>query len=351
MRLVPALLAAATIATRAVSAQQTDFDAKTRLVIAPVTVTAPRGGSVDGLEAKDFILLDNGRPQTIQLDSIGTGVAPVALVVAVQTSGISAAVLERVRKIGSMIRPLVLGERGSVALLAFDSKVRAVQDWTSDEARISAAFTSMKASGSAKESKLLDGALEAIARLNGRRNSRRILLLISETRDRGSAADLNAVAFAAQQAGVVVYAAGYSAFKTGFTRKGVESAGPAPRNEQGRPNPEHGTPSGAPPRDLYDPRLPPPAQRVDILGALGELGRLGKEKATEILTRETGGLMFSFARQRGLEEAIEKMGVDLHSQYVLSFSPRDPEPGYHKIEVKVSRPGVAIRARPGYWAN
>jgi VWFA-related protein len=347
MRLILALAACARLA----SAQQPDFDARARLVLAPVTVTSLRGGSVDGLDPKDFQLFDNGREQAIQLDSIGTGVAPVALVVAVQTSGISSAVLDKVRKIGSMIRPLVLGERGSMTLLAFDSEVRAVQDWTSDEAKISEAFGGLRAAaGSAKESKLLDAALEAIARLNGKPSKRRILLLISETRDRGSEADLNTVAFAAQQAGVVVYAAGYSAFRTGFTRKSNESAGPAPRNEQGRPNPEFGTPSGGPPKDKYDPRLPPPAQRVDILGALGELGRLGKEKATEILTRETGGLAFAFARQKSLEDAIEKLGVDLHAQYVLSFSPRSPEPGYHKIEVRVSRPDAVIRARPGYWA-
>jgi len=333
-----------------ICAQEPIFDARARLVLTPVTVTATRGGPVDGLTASDFTLLDNGRPQALDVDSIGSGVAPVALAVAVQTSGISAAVLAKVQKIGSMIRPLVLGERGSMTLLTFDSEVRCLQDWTADESKISSAFRGLRA-GSAKDSKLLDAALEAIARLNTKRSARRILFLISESRDRSSEADLNDVAFAAQQAGVVVYVAEYSAFRTGFTRKGTDSAGKAPRDRQARPNPEYGTPSGGPPKDKYDPKMPPPAQRVDILGALGELGRLGKEKASEILARETGGLTFSFARQKGLEEAIEKLGSDLHAQYVLSFSPRNPEPGYHKLEVSVSRPGVVVRARPGYWAD
>jgi VWFA-related protein len=329
---------------------QETFDIRTQLVLVPVTVQlAAKGGFVNGLEGRDFTLLDNGKPVPIQVDSIGTGVAPVALVVAVQTSGISSAVLEKVHKIGSMIRPLVLGERGLVAVVAFDTEVRWLQDWTSDEGKISAAFADVRSKG-VKEARLLDAAQEAIVRLGARKSSRRILLLISESRDRSSEADLDSVAFAAQQAGVVVYAAQYSAFRTGFTRRSPESAGPAPRDQSGRPNPEHGTPSGAPPKDKYDPKMPPPAQRVDILGALGELGRLGKDKATEILAQETGGLTFTFARQKALEDAIEKFGADLHAQYVLSFTPKDPEPGYHRLEVRVAREKAVVRSRPGYWA-
>jgi VWFA-related protein len=334
-----------------IEGQQPNFDVKSRLVLTPVTVTSARGEFVDGLVASDFVLLDNGRPVAVQVDSIGTGVAPVALVVAVQASGISSAVLDKVRKLGSMFRPLVLGERGSVAVVAFDGEIRwLLEDWSSDEARIGGAFQGLRARNG-KESRMLDASLEAIARLTAKASSRRILLLISESRDRNSDADLNDVAYAAQQAGVVVYAAQYSAFKTGFTRKGPESAGPAPKDQSGRPNPEFGTPSGAPPKDKYDPKTPPPAQRVDILGALGELGRFGKDKATEILARETGGLAFSFTRQQGLEDAIEKLGADLHAQYVLSFAPLDRERGYHKLEVQVRRDDVRIRSRPGYWAE
>ena len=334
----------------AIPGQNPNFDVKSRLVLVPVTITARNGGFVDGLEARDFSLFDNGHPVTITVDSIGTGVAPIALAVAVQASGISSVVLEKVHKIGSMIGPLVLGERGSAAVVAFDDEVRWLQDWTSEESRITTAFQGIRARNG-KKAKLLDAAMEAISRLSTRRSARRILLLISESRDRSSEADLNDVAFAAQQAGVVVYAIQYSAFKTGFTRKGPESAGSVPRNEQGRPNPEYGTASGGPPKDRYDPKIPPPEMRVDILGALGELGRLGKEKATDILARETGGTTFSFARQRGLEEAIEKLGADLHAQYILSFAPQNPQPGYHTLDVRVTRPDIVIRARPGYWAE
>ena len=106
------------------------------------------------------------------------------------------------------------------------------------------------------------------------------------------------------------------------------------------------------PSSTTNPSIPPPAQRVDILGGLGELKRLHKEKATEILADATGGAAFPFTRQRALEDAIERLGAELHSQYVLSFAPEDLAPGYHHLEVRINRRGeFRIRARPGYWAT
>lgn len=59
-----------------------------------------------------------------------------------------------------------------------------------------------------------------------------------------------------------------------------------------------------------------------------------------------------FARQKGLEEAIEKLGAELHTEYLVSFSPEAPAPGYHRIEVRVKQnPELRIRARPGYWSE
>jgi len=60
---------------------------------------------------------------------------------------------------------------------------------------------------------------------------------------------------------------------------------------------------------------------------------------------------FPFTKLAGLESAIEKLGEELHSQYVLSFTLKDLLPGYHSLVVTVSEPNAKIRARPGYWAN
>ena len=56
-----------------------------------------------------------GRRKPLWIHSLKV-VAPIALVVAVQSSGISAAALAKVQKIGAMIQPLITGDRGRASL-------------------------------------------------------------------------------------------------------------------------------------------------------------------------------------------------------------------------------------------
>jgi VWFA-related protein len=327
-------------------AQEAGFQAQVRLVVMPVTVQDAKGRPVDGLTEANFKVLDNGVPQPFSLDTFGTGVAPVSLMVAVQTSGLSAAALVKVRQIGAMIQPLVAGERGCAGLLSFSDSVVVRQPCTRNVEALSGAFARLEPRAP-KEGHLLDGAAEAIKLLDARPNSRRVLLLISETRDRGSEAKLEDVIRAAQTAGVTVYAATYSAFRSGFFAKPEDVQQP----RQTRPLP---LPTGKPISDPVGQSIPAntSAQSTDILGGVGELARLGKEKATEKLAEATGGAEYSFTRLSGLEKAIQQLGEEIHSQYVISFMPKEPKPGFHNLSVQV-QPGVKlrIRTRPGYWAN
>ena len=335
----------------AVAAQAPDprFAADSRLVLVPVNVTDAKGRPVEGLEAADFLVADNGQPQKAGVDTIDTGVAAIALVIAVQSSGISTAVLEKVRKIGAMVQPLVTGERGCAGVVSFAERVSWLEDCTKDPDALERAFQKLRP-GEHKEARMLDAVDSAVEHLGRHPNARRVLLLISESRDRGSETDLEAVAVAAQSAGVTVYSATYSAFKTAFTSK-------TPVSPPGRPegpksaSETMGTMNGAPPNP-WNPKIPPPEHRVDIAGGIGELARLGQTNTTEVLIKRTGGAAFPFTKQRALEEAIRKLGAELHSQYLLSFVPEAVAPGYHSLEVRVTRPGeFRIRARPGYWSK
>ena len=330
MRLLLTLLAATALA-----AQDPNFDIQSRLVLVPVTVRDAKGQPIDGLVASDFVLFDHGRRQKILVDTIGTGVAPIALVIAVQSSGISTPVLDKVRKITSMVQPLLTGARGCAALVAFSEEVKWLTECTPDANALDQAFAALRP-GEAKAARMLDAANQAIDRLRARK-ARRVLLLISESRDRGSETALDTLMLAAQSAGVTIYAATYSAFKTAFTQK---TSAPSPR----RRGPA--TPNVIP----GDPSYVPLEGRADILGGFAELMRLGKVNTTKVLTEETGGTTFSFTRQKGLEDAIEKLGTELHTQYLLGFTPESTEPGYHPIEVQVTgHPDLRIRSRPGYW--
>jgi VWFA-related protein len=333
-------LAAITLFSTLLTAQDPKFGAQSRLVTVPVSVMDERSQPVTGLEKAAFTLFDNGKPRPVTVDTFDTGVAPVALVVAVQTSGISAPVLDETRKVATMIKPMITGERGCAALLAFAEHVEWKQECTRDEIALQASFSRLRPLEH-KNARMLDAVQTAIRKLEGRKNYRRVLLLISESRDRDSETDLQSAVVSAQTAGVAVYAATYSALKTAFT---------SPSNETG--NPPKRPPRPREPAEIpgRDPVPVPPEQRVDIIAAVGELARLSKEKTTELLAERTGGATFSFAQQKGLEKAIQALGEELNSQYVLSFTPEATEPGYHRLEVRVNRPGVEVRARPGYWS-
>ncbi|MBL0157924.1 MAG: VWA domain-containing protein [Bryobacterales bacterium] len=331
-------------------AQWPKFDVQTRLVTVPVAVTDAKGMPVEGLEAGAFELAVDGQNRKFSLDTFDTGVAPLALIVAVQTSGISIPVLEKVRKIGSMIRPVVTGERGCAGVIAFAERVEWRQQCTNNEDLLSMAFAQLQP-GEVRKGRMLDAAWEGIRALRAKDRSRRVLVLISETRDRGSETDLETVVKEAETAAVTVYAITYSAFATSFTT-GTTPVVRLPTGTQqskaGRYDP-HSPPYLDRERPNAPPR-PPPEHRVDLGAALEELARLAKDDTTKVLSEVTGGAVFGFGRQKGLEDAIQKLGLDVHTQYVLSFVPEKIEIGYHRISVKVKMPlNSVVRTRPGFW--
>lgn len=289
------------------------------LVMAPVTVTDAKGRYIDGLTAGDFVLTDNQTPRPFQLDTSDATLIPISIVVVVQINNYAGAVVAKLHKVGSTIQPLITGKRGDAAVLAFDEKVWTVQDFTSDPPQIEHALEEIQPSAEL-QARMVDAVSEAVHRLAQLPTSRRkVILLISEAKDRGSKGKLADVLQAAQRENITIYSASYSAYTTAFTAR---------------------------PEDL------PPPEGGNLLTIFTELGRMGKANAAETFARYTGGRHFSFAKQNSLEKAIADVGAELHSQYLLSFTPaKSDEAGYHSIEVKLrDRPDAKVRTRPGYWA-
>jgi len=289
------------------------------LVLVPVTVTDRKGHSVDGLHAEDFLVRDEGKPQKIRMDTSDTVLAPVSVVIAVQASGISAVALAKIQKVGAMIQPLIAGDRGRAAVITFDADVAVQQGFTGDGTKLRTAFETLQP-GVIKKARMFDAVLEAVNLLETRpENNRRVLFLLSESRDRDSRAKLPQVIESVQRAGISVYPITYSIQKIAWTARA------------GRPEDN--------PRD------------EDLLAAITEPARLATKNAADALAKATGGRHLSFATLNGLEEAIGRAGDEIHSQYLLSFTPSESgEPGLRRLEVQVpSRSDVVIRARPGYW--
>jgi VWFA-related protein len=65
------------------------------------------------------------------------------------------------------------------------------------------------------------------------------------------------------------------------------------------------------------------------------------------LSDETGG--FAVVNRNDFSGAFERIVRDNSSYYVLAYYPPDAKPGrVHKIDVRVTRPGLTVRARKGY---
>ena len=88
--------------------------------------------------------------------------------------------------------------------------------------------------------------------------------------------------------------------------------------------------------------------------------RRGRWTSERFLAKYTGGMRVSFAKLKGLESVVQKIGADLHSQYLLSFQPlssealgaaEDSSKVYRELRVRVRGmdANVEVRHRPGYW--
>jgi Ca-activated chloride channel family protein len=69
------------------------------------------------------------------------------------------------------------------------------------------------------------------------------------------------------------------------------------------------------------------------------------------LAAETGGGFFELKKSAELNSTFTRVIAELHSQYVLGFSPATLDGKAHKLEVRVVKPGLSARARKAYVAK
>jgi VWFA-related protein len=321
--------------------KRSDIIVQLNVVIAPTTVLDRQGNYINGLSLDDFKLYDNNKPQRITAD---IGQEPLSLVVAVQASSMLTDVLPKIQHIGTMLDDLIIGQNGEVAVLAFDHRIRVVQDFTSDPGKIQVAMKNLTAGSST--SALVDAETQAVRMLSKRLpDHRRVLLLISEKRDKGSEGKLREALTATQLANVTVYSIDISHFVAQITgHTPMPAPDPFPATAQHVPAGGVQTPTSVD-TQLYAGNYIP--MFVDIFKA----GKsLFIDDTLDVFTRYTGGKEYSFIKQKDLEKAVTALGEELHSQYLLSYTPTtQDEGGYHDIRVEVNRPRLEVRTRPGYW--
>jgi VWFA-related protein len=354
MRVLKTLLAgllAVTLLAQQEEAPGQVFRATVNVVVAPVTVTDREGNYVSDLKPSDFRLLDNEHPQNIKVD---VSYVPISLAVVIQANWDMEAVLPKLQKIGSLFQGLVTGEQGEVAVLAFDHRIQVLQDFTTDADLVSQALTKLKRGSTT--SAMIDAnntAIRMLARRPG--NRRRIILYIGETRDRGSEGRVRDTLILAQLNNILFYPVSVNRLVTTLTAKPMAPR-PDPLPPGARP-----LPAGVPPT--------PENTRQTVAGASNsasfiplfveifkQVKAIFVDNPVEVFTEYTGGREHSFITQRDLERAITNIGQELHSQYLISYSPNNKmEAGFHDIKVELLdrtgrlRRDLKVRCRPGYW--
>ena len=319
------------------------FSSNTQTVIAPVLVTDRAGNIIDGLRPNQFHLFDNNKEQNIQVD---VSFQPISLVIAIEASDKVESILPQIKHMGSLT-PMLIGEQGEAAVVAFDSRVKVLQDFTNDGDKIKAAITKINAGNS--QDRMIDAVEKGTMMLRGRpKANRKIILLISETRDQGSEARVRETLINAQLNNILIYCVDITQVAIRLTQK----------QDQPRPDPilpsMRSLPMGVPSTPTTVARENNVGNQAQFIPVLKEIYKGVKlifvDNPNKVFAKGTGGGEFTFLKTRGLEDIVQRIGQEIHSQYIITYTPNNQdEGGFHELEVTTDRADLIAKTRPGYF--
>jgi VWFA-related protein len=270
---------------------------------------------------------------------------PIDLVVAVQTSSNSGAVIDKLGGSGILFTQLLAADAGETAVISFADEVKVHQDFTGNPDSVIHALRMLRKEGDSAH--MLDALRQALLILERRpAGRRRIILMIAEKRDRSSEASLTEVMDRVQRLNAAVYWLTYSPFLQPYTVRPKTAEDLKPEAERIKvqkcalcPRPD-------------DTPVPPDLGPGGYIYAIRELVRLRRPDLSSLFAKTTGGRTLSFLKKNALEKAIQLVGEEVHRQYILTFEPKGGEPGeFHALRAAVrNRPDLQVKTREGYWA-
>lgn len=290
----------------------------TSVVLVPTLVEKSTGEIVYGLTQKDFTLEDNGVRQNIHVDD-DLDAQPVSLVVCIQRGRSAGLEFDKYARLGPLLDLFTAGERGEAALVVFDSKPVYLEGFTRDTSTITERLQQLRPGDGGAA--ILDAVGYSVDLLEHQPpDHRRILLLISESRDHGSKR------YSAQDlverigtSNTLVLSLTFSPTKAGLM-------------EWGKGNAEGGA-------------------GINVLAPLMMAVAAVKKNAAREMAVMSGGESAAFTKEKGFEDRVAEMASHARNRYILSFRPSDLTPGLHRIEVKLNDDYSAhVIARTSYWA-
>jgi VWFA-related protein len=311
--LIGSLLVIATLNAQ----QPAPFTAKTNLVVVPAVVVDKKGATVEGLTQSDFVILEDGKPVPIEtfLAPSATGVTGEQgrfIVLALDNLNTPAELAFRVRTIAKMF----VDKMGPSDVMSVISISGGKAVTTSMKTELNAAISRFAVSGAAETMtfrqktqhglEMITALSEQVEKVNHRR---KVLVVIGDTNmfnasdpvsgDSSLAADWTHAIATTTRTNVSVYTI---------------------------------DPKGAP-LDASAERGGPGQQRLDV----------GGDISPDAFTLETGG--YASYRTNNFGGAVNRVWQESASYYLLGYAPPLSDGKVHNIEVKVTRPGVTVRAR------
>jgi Ca-activated chloride channel homolog len=289
-------LAMLALAPPPLSAQETTFRVDVRLVSVFVNVTDRNGAIVGGLTRDDFAVTEDGRPQQISVFERQSEL-PLNLTLAIDTSGSVRKDLSEEADAAHRFVHAILRPQDQMSLLQFATEVKELSPFTNKVAQIDRGLNQLH---SDYATALYDAILLGSEGL-GRRDGRRVLVLVSDGDDTAKSSTYKQAEEAALRHEVMIYS-------------------------------------------IID---------VPIEASAGR--DLGGEHALITLAEQTGGKSF-YVAEGGLDKAFAQVSDDLRTQYLIGYYPHNQEPGriFHRIDVTVPRAATQdfnIRHKTGYYGD
>lgn len=290
---VLSVLVATILSAQIVTAQQA-FKTGTRTVAIYATAVDASGKLVTNLSKENFTVYDNGKPQPVGL--FANDPQPITMTVMLDTSGSMAPNVALVRN-ATMALVSYLKPDDQVRLGTFGGRIVLSPAFTNkgdDLARF--VWEHLRPGGGTPLWDSVDIAMDTLADRTGRR----VVLVFTDGKDSQSRLNMKDDMRRAEQQEFMIYAIGC-----------------------------WGTSNGG----RFDAKLEKPDD--------------GLKKIAD----QTGGGYTELLWTDDLNASFQRVAEELHSQYVLGFSPEKADGKLHKLEVKVNVPGVSVRTRKSYVAS
>jgi Ca-activated chloride channel homolog len=294
------------------------FKATTELVTVPLSVTARREGVPIGeLTASDFRVTEDGAEQTVSL--LDRPRRPISLCIVLDSSTSMRPPRQDHARLVVDQTLAALGPDDEFAVVVFARAVRTAVPWTRAGGKNAIAWSTYQLDDFTA---LNEGLKEALQLVDGARNERVAIVIVSDGQDTGSRIRLQDIVTTRRQSEVLVYA-----FRTDAR---LADAPPTSADVTTGRMRSGGDPSNG--RSAFANETPP-----DILPTL---------------VGDSGGIVYPVIAPEAASAAATALVEELRTIYTLGYTPKKaPDGKYRRIKIEPRRNDLRVRHRGGYLAS